>query len=308
VVSEQPLLSCIVTNQHRNCGTDTRRLSNVKGHPKKAIVFTIILALATAITAFAQDAPSTAIRVNGAAISSEQVQLWAKSFMEANAVARIIVTGSSAGKGFEALSERHADIAIASRVISSEEGKKAQANGIELRDCLVGYSGIAVITAPKNPISELSLSQLKKIFLGEYTNWNQVGGPDSPIRCLTRRVPESGAAVFFQEKVLEKQPFGPTTAILESWSSIIRICSSAADSPIGIAPIFSARAAEPGIKVIGVKQDEHSVAVKPSDETLKQKTYPIILPFRFYWDQKTLSSQAKQFVDYCAAQGLGSQK
>jgi len=280
----------------------------VRHCPSKAMCLAIVLAMTGATAAFSQDAPGTSVRVNGAGISSDQVQLWARSFMDSNAGTRVMVTGSSAGKGFESLLERNADIAIASRVISSEEEKKAQTMGMQLQECLVGYSGIAVITSPKNTVSDLSMSQLKKVFSGEYTNWNQVGGPDSPIRCLARRVPESGATDFFQEKVLDKQPYGSNTAILESWSSIIKVCSGATDLPVGLAPVIQALAAHQSIKVIGLKQDEHSPGVKPSEDTLRDKSYPIILAFKFYWDQKTQSSQAKQFVEYCVRQGLSSQK
>jgi phosphate transport system substrate-binding protein len=280
----------------------------VKQRSNKTIFLAVTLALAGAIETLAQDKPYAPIRVNGAAISSEQVQSWARSFMEANAGVGIVVTGSSAGQGFASLFERNSEIAIASRAISAEEEKTAQSKGIELRECPIGYSGIAVITSPKNAVSELSLSQLKKVFSGEATNWSQVGGSDTPIRCLIRRVPESGAALFFQEKVLDKQPFGPNTAILESWGSIIKVCSVSTDLPIGIAPIIQAAAAGKSIKVMAIKKDENSPGVQPSEETLNFGTYPIILEFRFYWDEKTLSSQAKQFVDYCARQGHPTQK
>ena len=259
-------------------------------------------------TSFAQDTSRVAVRVNGAAISSDQVELWAKSFMEANPASRIVVTGSSAGKGFESFLDKNAEIVIASRPISPQEEKKAVEQGMQLGERLIGYSGIAVITSPKNSVSELTMTQLRKIFLGEYTNWKDVGGQDAPIRCFTRRVPESGAALFFQEKVLEKQPYGPTTTVAENWGTIIKVCAVANDLPIGIASVIPTLAAADKIRLLGVKEDAHSSAVKPSEETLKNKAYPIILPFRYYWDEKTVSNQAKQFIDFCASKGLPSQK
>src|SRR5208283_1210236 len=143
-----------------------------------------------------QTAAKTALRVNGAAMVSDQVQKWANSFMQAHPEANVLVIGSSAGKGLEALFEGNADIALASRAISAEEQKKASAKGLALANKLIGYSGMAVMTNPKNTINELTLEQLRKVFTGEYTNWKQVGGPDAQIRTLTRRIPESGGAVF----------------------------------------------------------------------------------------------------------------
>ncbi len=267
-----------------------------------------LLIVGSAGISLGQEASKKAIRVSGAGISSEQVQIWAKSFMETNPGPEIIVTGSSAGKGIEALIAKNAEIAMASRVISSDEEKRAVAQGIQLGEMLIGYSGIAVITTPKNPVSELSVAQLRKIFSGQCVNWKDVGGVDAPIRCLTRRVPESGAALFFQEKVLDKAPYGPTSTATETWGTIIKVCSTANDFPIGIAPVISSLAAKDAIKILAVKEDEQTVGVKPSQETLKDKTYPIILPFRFYWDKKTISPQAEQFIEFCAGKGLASKQ
>jgi phosphate transport system substrate-binding protein len=267
----------------------------------------VVSILAMTLTSQAQDASKAAIRANGAAISSDQVQLWAKAFMEANPGSQITVTGSSAGKGFASFLDRNTDIVIASRVISADEQQRAVAQGMQLGERLIGNSGIAVITTPKNPVPDLSMTQLRKIFSGEYTNWREVGGPDAAIRCLTKRVPESGAALFFQEKVLDKQPYGATTTVAESWGTIIKVCSTATDFPIGIAPVIPALAASDKIKILGVKTDEQASSVKPSDETLKNKTYPIILVFRFYWDEKTASDQARKFVEFCASKGHPSQ-
>jgi phosphate transport system substrate-binding protein len=278
---------------------------------KKYLTITMacLIGLLTIMTfaSFAQDTSRIAIRVNGAATSSDQVELWARSFMDATPAARIVVTGTSAGKGFESFLDKNADIVIATRPISPQEEKKAMDQGMRLGERSIGYSGLAVITSPKNPVSELTMTQLRKIFSGEYTSWKEVGGPDSPIRCFTRRVPESGAAVFFQDKVLEKQPYGSTTTMADGWGTIMKVCAAANDLPIGIAPVIPALAAADKIRVLGVKEDANSSAVKPSEETLKNKSYPIFLAFRFYWDDNTVSAQSKKFIDFCASKGLPSQ-
>ena len=102
-------------------------------------------------------------------------------------------------EGFEGLVAGNVDIVTSGRNASPEEEKKAAEKGITLEYRLVGYSAVAVITSPKNPVSALTLDQLSRIFTGEYSNWKSVGGPDDPIRCLTRRIPDSGATVFFKQ-------------------------------------------------------------------------------------------------------------
>jgi phosphate transport system substrate-binding protein len=44
---------------------------------------------------------------------------------------------------------------------------------------------ISVIIHPSNPIKELSTRQLKQLFSGDVTNWNQLGGPDLPLKMVT---------------------------------------------------------------------------------------------------------------------------
>ena len=267
-----------------------------------------LLIVGSAGISLGQEASKKAIRVSGAGISSEQVQIWAKSFMETNPGPEIIVTGSSAGKGIEALIAKNAEIAMASRVISSDEEKE----GGRARDT-IGRNVDRVFrhcgnNNPQKPCLRTQRSPTSKIFSGQCVNWKDVGGVDAPIRCLTRRVPESGAALFFQEKVLDKAPYGPTSTATETWGTIIKVCSTANDFPIGIAPVISSLAAKDAIKILAVKEDEQTVGVKPSQETLKDKTYPIILPFRFYWDKKTISPQAEQFIEFCAGKGLASKQ
>jgi phosphate transport system substrate-binding protein len=262
---------------------------------RKNLLFTIIVcaAMATAYAppSCAQDASKKPLRVNGAGMAATQVQKWAESFMQANPDANILVVGSSAGAGFQALFNQSAELALASRLISAKEQKQANDKGIKLAEKLIGHAGVALITHTKNPIDELTLDQVKKVFLGEYTNWKQLGGPDAAIRALTRRVPESGGAVFFQRLVLNKQPYGPGTVMTQSWGAIQKACLAGTDLPIGLAP--SDTVAE-GIKVLAIKKDETSPGVKPSPETLKNRTYPIILAVRFYWDSQSQDDRLKR--------------
>jgi phosphate transport system substrate-binding protein len=268
-------------------------------------VFTVLCVMALTSGANAEEAKK-AIRINGAGMASDQVQLWAQEFTAANPDTPFVVTGSSAGKGFEALFEKNADVALASRIINAEEQKKATAKGLKLDTRLIGYAGLAVVTTARNAVSALTKEQLQKVFTAEYTNWSQVGGPDEPIRCLTRRIPESGGAMFFLETVLHKQPYGKTTVFTESWTGIMKVCSVAKDLPIGIGPRLVAN--NSAVKVIGIKADDSAPAILPTDETMKNKTYPIIVPIRLYWDAQTQDDRILKFVDFCEQKGLAADK
>jgi len=247
-----------------------------------------------------QESQRPALRVNGASFASEEVKAWADQLMKEQPDMRIVVTGSSAGKGFQLLTERLIDVAIASRLMSEEERQKAVAQGLDPVETVVGYSAMVIITSPRNQVNELSFDQLKKIFTGKYTTWSQVEGADAPIKPTMRRVPMSGGAVWFQQRVLDKEPYGPGTVMTETWGTTVKIVSEGLDIAIGGVPFAQAR---PAAKVLGVKKDDISPAVLPSEASVKDGTYPLILPFRLYWDKNSKDERIKPFVEYCQAKG-----
>jgi phosphate transport system substrate-binding protein len=259
-----------------------------------------LLLLCTVQPLWAQEKGKQVLRVNGAGMSSDLVDKWSKKFAEANPDVSVIVVGSSAGKGFQALLNGAADIAMMSRAISASEKKAAVDKGVKLAEKQIGYAALALVTSPRNPVGELSLDQVKKLYTGEYSNWNQVGGPDSPVRCLSRRIPESGGAVFFWNKVLNSEPFGKGIVFTESWETIVKICGSGQDLPIGIVPQTRNLSS---VKVLAVKKTEEEAAVLPKEESINSGSYPIILPFSFAWDERSEGPALKKFVDYCRTQG-----
>jgi len=87
-------------------------------------------------------------------------------------------TGS--GSGITAVQEGRCDIGLSSRELKAEE-KEAGLTGTVL-----AYDGIAVIVNPENPVSDLSVETIAKIYTGEITNWSAVGGNDAEIVLIGR--------------------------------------------------------------------------------------------------------------------------
>jgi phosphate transport system substrate-binding protein len=247
----------------------------------------------------AQDTEKKLLRASGAAMASDQVDKWAKKFMEANPDIRVVVIGSSAGKGFQAFLDGNTEIAMMSREVRPEERKKADDKGLKFVERPIGQAAVAVITHARNPVNELTSGQCKALYTGEYDNWRQVGGPDEPVRCLSRRVPESGGAVFFANTIL-KAPFGGKTVMTETWDAILKACSAAKDLPLGIVPHTRNLT---GVKVLAIKTDDKGPAVLPTEENIKNRSYPICLTFTFVWDEATKDPAIVKFADFCKSQG-----
>ncbi len=276
-----------------------------KEHMRKSfLLFAILLVIHVVVNGPAVGQEKTIIRISGAAVAADQMQTWANEFMQSHKDINVVVTGSSAGKGFRDLFAGTAEVALASREITPAEVKIAQEKEIRLGNLPIGYSGLLVVTCPTNKVNELSLDQLRRIYTGEITNWNEIGGAASPMRAFSRRIPESGAAVFFWQTVLHQEPFGKSVTMAETFSSIAKVCATAADCPVGVVPTIYARAA---VKPLSLRKDADSPAVAPTEANIKSKTYPLVLPFSVYYDANKKTEKLMSLLSFCAQKGGGAQ-
>lgn len=133
--------------------------------------------------------------------------------------ARISVTGGGSGTGIAALLNGEVDIADASRAIKDSELKTAESSGMRIWEVIVARDMLSVIVNPANPVKQLPMDTIGKIYRGEITNWKEVGGPDIEIT-LYGRQSTSGTYAFFMEHVLEGD-YSPTMRNLEGNQAIL---------------------------------------------------------------------------------------
>jgi serine/threonine protein kinase len=85
--------------------------------------------------------------------------------------------------------------------------KSKYANLVEanrLKEEAVGYDALTVVVNPQLKIPGLTVSQLRDIYTGKVTNWNQVGGVNLPIIALSRVESSGGTVSSFKDLVLKK--------------------------------------------------------------------------------------------------------
>lgn len=113
----------------------------------------------------------------------------------------IIALGSSTG--FKALDNDSADIGMASRKIRPGEVKMLERFGNLAgaeAEHVIGLDALVVAAHPDNPVSQLTIDQLGRIYSGKIRNWRELGGADLPIRPLHRDI-ESGTRATFDNEV-----------------------------------------------------------------------------------------------------------
>jgi len=96
------------------------------------------------------------------------------------------VSGGGSSVGVAALIDGTTMIANHSRAMKGSEYEKAVANEVYPFTFQVANDAISVVVHPSNSVEDLTLEQLKSIYEGSITNWNQVGGTNAPITIVSR--------------------------------------------------------------------------------------------------------------------------
>lgn len=249
-----------------------------------------ILALVTAALPVLGHAQS--VTVKGSDTMVILAQRWAENYMKANAGKRVQVTGGGSGIGIAALINGTTEIANASRAMKDAEKAKVRDRfNILPAEIPVAKDGLAVYVQESNPIEQLTLDQLRKIYTGDVTNWKDVGGPDAKI-VLYSRENSSGTYVFFKDHVLKGDDFAAAAQTLPGTAAVV---NAVAKEKFGIG--YGGAAYAKGVKEVKLVGKDGK-AYLPNAENVAQGVYPLSRNLFMYTRGKP-SGEAKAFIDYC---------
>ncbi len=236
------------------------------------------------------------LSIKGSDTMVHLVSTWTEEFMQSDAHVDISVTGGGSGTGIAALLNGTTDICAASRGMKEKELKQAQASNISPKEIAVARDGIVLVVNPENPVSSLTIDQLREIYTGKAKNWQEVGGPDAPIIVLSRES-SSGTFIFFQEHVLNKEDYTASARLLPGTSALIQ--AVAADKwAIAYVGLGFAAESQGNVKALAVQAQGQAAPVAPSEATIRSGEYAISRPLFFYTNGEP-QGVAKKFVDFC---------
>ncbi len=235
------------------------------------------------------------ITIKGSDTMVHMVSNWAEQYMARHPGIQISVTGGGSGTGIAALLNKTTDIAAVSRPMKDKELAQAQKNGITPHEYSVANDGIVLVVNPDNPVNEITMAQLKKLYTGEITNWRDVGGPNAPVLLFSRES-SSGTYGFFQEHVLEGGDFHEKTRLMPATSAIVE--SVAVDvAGIGYVGLGYAENAGDRVKIIAIKPSDDAPAIMPTSKTILSGEYPIARALHFYTAEQPPAAVG-EFLDY----------
>lgn len=256
---------------------------------KKLMIAAALLAMVGLVSA------TTTITIKGSDTLVRLGQRWAEEYMKLNDGVAIQVAGGGSGTGIAALLNNATDICEASRDMKSKEYELAKEKGLTPYRVSVALDGIAVFLNEVNPVKELTLAQLKAIYTGAITNWQEVGGPDAQI-ILYGRENNSGTYAFFKEHVLEEEDYSDYTQTLPGTAAVVNAVSKDKNA-IGYGGIAWAT----GVKDAAVKKTDDSPAILPTVETVSNGTYPISRDLYWFFNGKP-DGELKKLVNWALSE------
>jgi phosphate transport system substrate-binding protein len=246
----------------------------------------IILLLCAVFCATAPVMAEETLSISGSTTVLPIASACAEAFMDAHPDIDVQVSGGGSGAGIKAIGEGVVSLAMASRELKDEEKSKYP----KLQTVPVAKDGIAVIVNPENPVEALTLKQIKDIYTGTITGWQDVGGETAKIE-IVGRDSASGTREFFFEKVLNKEDF--TKFMLEKNSNgAVQQYVSQTPTAIG----YVGMGFEDGVKVIEITGDDGKNS-KPSVATVKSGEYPLSREL-FFVTAGEPEGLAKEFLDF----------
>ena len=227
---------------------------------------------------------SGTVSTDGSTSMEKVIGALSESYMAANKDVTVNYNPTGSGAGITAVQEGTCDIGLSSRALKDEE----KAAG--LKETVLAYDGIAIIVHPDNPVSDLSIEQIAKLYTGEITNWKDVGGSDAEVVLIGREA-ASGTRDGF-ESITGTKDKCQYRQELTSTGDVITAVSQNPDA-IGYASLAAIKDSVKALSVDGVT---------PSEATVKDGSYPVQRPFVLVTvEGKALSAAAQSFFGYATS-------
>lgn len=227
-----------------------------------------------------EELPAGALDIRGSDTMVNLGQALAEVYMDSvNDRAGLSVTGGGSGTGIAAMINDNVDIAQSSRQIRDTELEEASDNGVDVYEFVVGQDGVAVGVHEDNPISQMTLAQLKDIFTGKVTNWAELGWEEGGEITVYSRQSNSGTYVFFNEVVMDTEDFGAGTMFMPGTSAI----KEAVEQEPNAIGYMGVGYVGGSVKALEVAIDENGEFYTPLDKAnVANGDYPIARPLFFY--------------------------
>ena len=222
--------------------------------------------------------PQGGLTVAGSTSVQPFAEVLAEEYMAHHSQRKIYVQGGGSSAGIQAVRTEAAQVGMSSRALMPEEH--------DLIGVPIAYDAIAIIVHPSNPLTDLSIDEIKGIFSRQMTNWRDAGGRNHPITLVTREE-GSGTRESFQHLIMGKTEISLAALVQDSNGAIRQVV---ADDPNAIGYI-SLGLVNDRVKPLKIDGVEANV------ENIKKHRYKFVRPFLFVFKAYPQGLD-KNFLEY----------
>jgi len=254
------------------------KLNNKQKRRNRTILGVILLSISVSLTSACSRPSEAGFIVAGSTSVQPYAEILAEEYMILHPGTEIDIQGGGSSAGITAAKSGVANLGMSSRHLNDEEKS--------LWSVEIAKDGLGVIVHPSNPINNLTLDQIRKIYSGEIKSWSEVGGTNSKIHLITREE-GSGTRSAFTELVMEKTEI-TLKAIVQDSNGAVKQLVKDDENAIGF---ISLGLVDNNVKAL------HLDDVVASQENILNGSYKLSRPFLFV-SLSPPTGQAKEFLDF----------
>jgi phosphate transport system substrate-binding protein len=154
----------------------------------------------------------------------------------------------------------------------------AREKGVRLERVPVALDAFVFIVHRENPVQGLTVDQIRDIYSGKATTWNQVGGPELPVHPY-RRNRNSGSEETMQKVVMKGLEMVEGRDLVSM--SMMGPFNALTHDRQGLGYTFryydTYMTHLPTVRAVAVG------GVSPTPETIRNRTYPFVTPVWMVW-------------------------
>jgi phosphate transport system substrate-binding protein len=227
------------------------------------------------------------VHIRGSTTLLPLMQRMGEAYMNEHPDVSVVISGGGTARGYKAILDGTADIAMASGVVSDEIADENNRRGIKLHSTTLSYGVIVAVVHPSNAIGNLSMKQLRNIFTGRINNWKEVGGKNVPIKVYVGP-PTGGITDTWKKLILgNEDTYTPSGIVMDNADRIEQI----AKEPLAITFLTIGTENNPHLKILKVD------GVSPDADMVRSGRYPLRAPLMMVTTE-TPSAVAKEFIQY----------
>ena len=225
-------------------------------------------------------------------------QVYALTRADGTTAARFTVMPGTSDTGFLDLLNGDADLALTLRAPSEVEEAASTASvpddpPLSRRVRVLALDALVPIVSADNPLHQLSLPEVARLFAGDITRWSDLGGPDAPI-ALHLLTSDLGLSQAFENRIMAASDLVLSSEIIRHATTADLAAAVARDAfAIGITTQSAS-----GLAQVLAISGPCGFSQLATPNAVKAEDYPLTAPVFVHFAPRRLPQLVREFLVY----------